>query len=134
MLKKPLNINHRFINTSIFIGYSLLITLLSLKPHVPIENIPYNDKGAHLIAYAVFTLLAWRINSWSPLFNHMVIGIIMYGGLIEVLQSYTGRMMSLYDLLANITGVTLCIIVLHYIEKLHKHPLSRLLTPTNHIP
>lgn len=87
--------------------YALAITSLSLKTHVEItDDIYYNDKVAHILGYALFTLLAARI---SPSLRHLGIACILlflYSGLIEILQSFTGRSMSILDLVANGVGIT----------------------------
>ena len=40
-------------------------------------------------------------------FLGLTLGIIIYGGLIEIAQSFTGRTMSLYDVVANTIGALL---------------------------
>ncbi len=107
-LKHLINIytHNKTLNTVIFIVYTVLITSLSLKPHIDLGEVPYNDKIAHIISYGIFTLLGWRITQKAPTFTIVSVGIFIYSGLIEVAQSFTGRDMSALDLLANAIGIT----------------------------
>jgi|GEM_PF-7007312 len=111
---------HPTINIAIFIAYGLLITGLSLKPTVDVGDLPYHDKVAHLLAYAGFTFLAWRMAGWRLLVTYYAVGFIIYSGLIEFTQQFTGRSMSFYDLVANTLGVTLSITVLYFFERYHR--------------
>ena len=66
------------------------------------------DKVVHLLTYAVFTVLGYRVKSSEPGFIYICIGIVVFSGLMEVVQSFTpARMMSAADLLANLVGVLL---------------------------
>jgi len=120
------HLQNKMLNTALFLLYGITITALSLRPHIDMGDAPYNDKVAHAVAYGVFTFLAWRLTqSLSGAarqkikqFLWLALGIFIYSGLIEIAQSYTGRTMSLYDLIANGTGVLLCIIVLNSLKKL----------------
>lgn len=99
-------INNRLFNLWLLASYTVLITALSLKPHIDMGEIPYNDKLAHYLTYVIFTLLAWRITQSTRPFLRLSVGIFIYSGLIEIAQSYTGRIMSAMDLLANGAGIT----------------------------
>jgi VanZ family protein len=106
-LKLLSNIQHdnRYMQLIIFISYAVLVTSLSLKPHVDLGELPYNDKLAHGFSYALFTFLGWRTTKAMRTFTLLTIGIFVYSGLIELLQSYTGRTMSFGDLMANGVGI-----------------------------
>jgi hypothetical protein len=96
--------NH-YIPLIIFISYAVLVTGLSLKPHINLGELPYNDKLAHGISYTLFTFLGWRTTKTASTLTRLTIGIFIYSGLIEILQSYTGRTMSFWYLAANGTGI-----------------------------
>ena len=98
------------INIVFFVMYTAIITTLSLLPSENIGNPSYNDKLAHCAAYCVFTVLAYRIKLPFKGFISLTIGIFIYSGLIEVAQSYTGRTMSLADLIANGLGIIIGLI------------------------
>lgn len=66
------------------------------------------DKVGHLVIYSIFALLGCRIIANPRQFIYLCVGIATYSGLLEVAQSFVpGRVMSFYDLLANIAGVFL---------------------------
>ncbi|MEZ8093915.1 VanZ family protein [Photobacterium swingsii] len=91
----------------IFLLYGVLISLLSLTQIELLHlTFAYHDKIEHFAAYSVFTLLAYfctRNRQWAIV---LCIGIIIYGGILEVLQaSSTGRIASIADFCANVLGV-----------------------------
>lgn len=72
---------------------------------MPINNM---DKVVHLLVYYIFAVLAYRTLENKQHFPYMCLGVIAYGALLELGQSYIpGREMSAYDLVANIAGVIL---------------------------
>jgi VanZ family protein len=101
------------LNGSILVTYVLALTYLSLKPHIDLGEIPYNDKLAHILGYGLFTLLGWRITRNLIQFIILTLCIFFYSGLIEIAQSYTGRTMSLLDLFANGTGIAISFFILY---------------------
>ena len=92
-------------NALLFIGYAVLVGLLSLNSDAGVA--PDNwDKVAHFLCYGLFAMLAYRLNPRRPVFPVLCLGIIAYGGLLEYGQSLTpDRTMSLADFLANTAGV-----------------------------
>lgn len=97
----------RALNSLLLAAYAVVVALLSLLPATGVGPGQW-DKLAHLVCYAVFAWLAFRVVQKPPLFLYLCIAIVCFGGLLEVAQSYTpGRMMSAFDLLANSLGVVL---------------------------
>lgn len=91
----------------IFICYTGLVAFVSLLPAGGAIVGSY-DKSAHLLTYAIFATLAYRLRLPSRRYIYVCIGIIAYSGLLEVGQSFIpGREMSGLDLLANALGVSL---------------------------
>ena len=93
------------LNSLVLIVYLLLVTVASLRPG---DGAPLAlwDKGLHFGTYAVFALLAYRALHEQYRFFWGCGARILYGGLIEVLQSYIpGRQLSGHDFLANTLGV-----------------------------
>jgi VanZ family protein len=94
-------------NNLIFAVYAVAIAFVSLSPGSGISGAHW-DKVVHLITYAVFAALGYRIVREGRGYLFLCLGIIVYSGLIEVAQSYMpGRVMSGYDLLANAVGVAI---------------------------
>lgn len=96
------------LNLSLFIAYTFLITGLSLTPHVSITMVvTFQDKIYHIIAYSIFTLLAWRIVHTPKMYLLFSFSLFIYGILIEILQTFTGRFLSGYDVVTNGIGIGL---------------------------
>ncbi|MCB1704813.1 MAG: VanZ family protein [Halioglobus sp.] len=95
----------------IFGGYTALVAFASLLPAGGALVGSY-DKSAHLLIYAIFATLAYRLRLSRRHYIGVCIGIIAYSGLLEVGQSFVpGREMSALDLLANTLGVSLGVLV-----------------------
>ena len=112
MLKK-----HLF--TILFIGWVVLITLLSLFSFSGLDNdtgiqIPYADKITHFIFHSVFVILGFFFfqentqDSFSPIkaILKIVVVAFLYGILIEGLQYIMpyDRAAEFFDVVANTTG------------------------------
>ena len=92
---------------TIFVAYAVIVALASLQPGGNAVIGPY-DKLAHFLTYGLFALLAYRLETPVGRYWFLCIGIVMYGGLLELAQSFVpGREMSALDLLANTGGVLL---------------------------
>ena len=91
---------------SIFIIYWLAITFGSLSPiTTPNTGIFFGDKILHFVGYATFTFLAWQVVRLPKHFLIASVCLIIYGGVIEIAQVYTGRSFSWLDMVANGLGV-----------------------------
>lgn len=95
----------------ILILCALSIAYLSLMPAYTVTI--SNDKLGHLIAYAVLTTIIGLV--WYPNLKSFGIGVLLallYGVLIEFAQHFIpGRSLSVYDMLANASGVLIGIII-----------------------
>ncbi len=87
------------------------ILVLSLLPDPPdlLPRITYIDKIGHWAAYTVLTgllvlLIRDRFKSAVAVFGLAVGACLVYGGLIEVFQSTTGRSPEFLDLGADLLG------------------------------
>jgi VanZ family protein len=91
----------------VFMAYGLLIIIFSSRPVIALPLGQW-DKLGHFLAYGLFAVLAFFIVKTRKSYLWLCLGIIVYSGLLEVLQYYIpGRVMSLYDLGANSIGVAL---------------------------
>lgn len=89
-------------------AYALLMVYLSLMPLSGPVGVEHSDKLAHLLAYGVFTLLAFMSATRQRQFLLGCVGIVLFGIAMEVLQSFIpGRQMSFWDCIANSLGVLL---------------------------
>lgn len=81
------------------------ILVLALMP-ITVPHIPTTgwDKSNHLLAFAVLTILDCR--TFPDRVAAVLVGSVLYGGLIEVLQSFTPHRSAEWgDLVADALGV-----------------------------
>lgn len=101
-------------HTIAFIAYAAIVTATSLRPGTG-AGVEHLDKVVHLLTYYIFAVLGYRFLTNKQYYPYICLGIIAYGGLIEVGQSYIpGRDMSGYDFLANTLGVALGAMVMKF--------------------
>ena len=90
-----------------------IITILSLYPLPVLPEVPGSDKTHHLIAYSVLAIPVVLANPRNLLLYLFL--LIIYGGLIEIIQPYVNRYGEWLDFLANTIGVlSTYIVVLIY--------------------
>lgn len=95
----------------IFFCYAALVAYVSLRQGDSTVVEPY-DKVAHAFTYAVFALLALPLVRQRRRVFYILSLIVLYSALLEFAQSYIpGRMMSAYDLLANVVGVAIGVVI-----------------------
>jgi len=104
------------LNMTLLIVYVMAVTSLSLKSTVDFVPPVYNDKVAHCITYALFTLLAWRLTRPNPQYIASALLIFAYSGLIEFIQPFTGRMLSGWDMVANALGISLTYLAVYRVS------------------
>ncbi len=81
----------------------LVLCLVPVPPQVPSTGW---DKSNHALAFAVLAFLGHR--AWPGRTGPVLLGLLAYGGLIEVLQSFTpSRFAEWGDLLADGVGLLL---------------------------
>ena len=96
----------------IFISYVLLVIFLSLVPLPPGAGGNNMDKIVHASLYGIMGVLAYI--AFNTLGKRIIIFIFMFllGVSLELLQIYIpGRDASLYDALANATGLVLSFLI-----------------------
>ncbi|WP_051169826.1 VanZ family protein [Mesoflavibacter zeaxanthinifaciens] len=101
------------------IGYSVVLTILSLMPQVGPSNMPSNsDKVFHAIAYMFFTMI-WYLTLKISFFSKKALRIaivlaIVFGIIIEILQHTLTqhREADIKDVIANIIGTFLSVLII----------------------
>jgi VanZ family protein len=89
---------------ALFWSCALVILILALIPPAPYLPSTGWDKTNHVLAFLVLTVLGCR--AYSNRVAAVLLGAILYGGLIEVLQSFTDyRSAEWADLVADSVGV-----------------------------
>lgn len=101
---------------------ALAVMVLSLlPPSTPLPTTGW-DKTNHLLAFSVLAVLglrAWPARRWRVL-----VGLVVYGALIEVLQGMSGdREPSWLDLLADTIGIALGLGVEAALARIWPRPL-----------
>jgi VanZ family protein len=91
----------------LFLLFASYIAVISLQPtNNVLMSIPYMDKVLHMAAYALFTTLGYFATTTPRKFRYVCLAMILFSIGIEYGQSFVpGRMMSGFDLMANIVGI-----------------------------
>ncbi|BEV08659.1 MULTISPECIES: hypothetical protein [unclassified Methylophilus] len=92
----------------IFIACLALLTYLLLIEMAPAEQrFPYLDKIQHIVAFGGVTF--WAGLAYPARQQWLMLGLLIYGGLMEVLQGLltVTRQPSVYDWLADSVGILL---------------------------
>lgn len=97
----------------------VLIWVLSLVPYfpeTPFDDVQFMDKWTHFVMYGGTTAVIWveylrshTIIRWHRLLLYAIVGMVLMGGLIELLQAYctTTRSGEWFDFVADAIGVLL---------------------------
>jgi len=101
----------------------VVIFLLALAPREVLPTVEgWNDKGEHILAFAVLAI-GYAV-FWAPERWRLIAGLTMYGVLIEIAQSLTPcRQASLLDVLADIAGIVLGLLVVAPLRRLFRWPV-----------
>lgn len=106
----------------------IAITVLSLLPPKSGMELPTNDKVGHFLAYGTCSMnVCLLFNRWKKELLFSLIGIVLYGVLIEFLQGFVRRETSLYDFLANTAGVAIGVTII----TLFRRPITTFLAKIN---
>ena len=80
-----------------------IVTIASLIPLPVLPDVPGGDKTHHLVSYALVML---PIALHKPRFWFLfALGIVLWSGVIELVQPFVNRYGEWLDLLANLSGV-----------------------------
>jgi VanZ family protein len=94
-------------NRWFFLFWATLLAVLILSLLPAVTELPGTgwDKTNHLFAFALLFILGRKSYPWP---DRLFLGLILFGGLIEVLQSFTTyRYAEWADLLADVLGLLL---------------------------
>lgn len=94
-----------------------LIVYLSLVidiPETPLDNVALIDKWTHFVMYGGSCTVMWweylrchRRMNWPKMWLYAIIGMMVLGGVIEILQPYVGRSGEWLDFGADAVGILL---------------------------
>ncbi len=115
----------------IAVGYTFLITVLFLLPSSDLpkisiwDSIPYFDKLIHLSFHSIMAFiwlqyLSKKLSiSNKQMLIYLLIGCLMYGIIIELLQyiQNDGRKADVWDVLANFTGSVIGVCLFLFLKK-----------------
>ena len=91
----------RFVFKILTVIVAVAILILSLIPKPPPVGVRLGDKTKHLVAYVILSLLLFlaTANNLKPkIIVLIILSCSFYGGVIEILQSFTGRNPEVLDL------------------------------------
>lgn len=118
---------HFFIYHLPVIMYGLVIIIISSLSYIKTDQLRFLafDKIAHFLEYAIFALLAFR--SFSHLSRKLklnsafiisILFLILFATFDEYfVQSLSRRNSSIYDLLADVIGATIVLLILRFYKK-----------------
>src|SRR5262245_44185505 len=92
-----------------------LVVWGELRPDVPAVLHGINDKFLHFGSYFVLGALAGAAIKQRGLLKWAVLGLIVFGALIEIIQAFVGRDPSLLDGITNGAGVIAGILVARFV-------------------
>jgi VanZ family protein len=95
----------RFLSCWLFWPSVALIGWGELTPHPPQFGGPFGwDKVDHFTAYFGLASMATMVIGLRPRLAWAILGIILFGGALEILQGLTGRDPDILDFVANSIG------------------------------
>jgi VanZ family protein len=95
----------RFLSLWLFWPGVALITWGELTPVPPKISGPLGwDKAEHFIAYFGLAAMATMVVGIRPRLAWAILGVILFGGVLEILQGFTGRDPEVADFIANSMG------------------------------
>ncbi|MES2798715.1 MAG: VanZ family protein [Bacteroidota bacterium] len=95
----------------------IFVSYLLLFPSEELPKVEVSDKLAHVLVF--FSLMFTGGLAFGRK-NYLRTGIllIMYGALVEIVQPYVNRNASLYDALANFSGVIIAIVLIYFVDQM----------------
>ena len=108
------------------VAVAILVLSLLSKPPLDFSLFAGADKVKHWFGYTVLgflTYISWKNPASGKLLSLLisVVSCTFYGGIIEVLQHYTGRDPDIYDMLADLAGALTGSIAALWIIEVSEH-------------
>lgn len=85
----------------------LLVTWGELTPHMPAWTQLFWDKSLHFTAYFGLAAMATLTLGFSRRLLFALVALAAFGGLLEVLQGFTGRDPDIHDEIVNVIGLVI---------------------------
>jgi VanZ family protein len=113
----------KFAIISLALYWPVLVVLAHISVPDSVRRAEVSDKCLHFLAYLVLAFLLWfavkpdakvnwrKISVWLIFF-----GLMLYGSIDEVVQSYVGRTCDAKDIAANFTGVLFALVLLTFVS------------------
>jgi len=130
-----------WIRKSIAALYLAVVAILSLMPARDLPHITvfqWFDKLVHFSMYFGLSFLAcWSLsisrNRMKPIYL-LLLGVFLYGVLMEILQRtmHNGRNFEFRDMIANLTGAVIGIVLFRFLDKL-RETIIMIITQTEKI-
>ncbi len=119
----------RFFSRWLFWPGLLLIVWGELTPHPPDLSLVFGwDKAEHFTAYFGLAAMAAMVLERGQRLARAIFGIVLLGGVLEILQGYTGRDPDIFDFIANtigaMTGLGVALILQWVLAPLVEVPVS----------
>jgi VanZ family protein len=118
-----------WLRKTIAVIYLATVAILSLMPSYDLPRFtifPEIDKVVHISMYLGLSFLAcWSLeikrDQMKPLYL-LLTSVFMYGVLMEILQRtmHNGRNFDFRDMLANLTGAIIGILIYRYFDRKHR--------------
>ena len=112
MYRRARSISLQAVSVAAFWSCALVVFILALIP--PTDSIPSTGWGGdeHVLAFSVLTVLGCL--AYQPRIMKVIVGLIAYGSVIEILQSFTSyRLGEWSDLFSDCGGIAIgCLFVL----------------------
>jgi VanZ family protein len=93
-------------------------TVVALLPVQYLDSPVFNwwDKAQHAVSFAVLTL--WVLLLWSARTRHILLGMLVYGGALELAQAWTGwRYGEWADWAADAAGVAFAFLLFMVLKR-----------------
>ena len=105
MWKAKILRSFQFLSTWLFWPGLVLIAWGELTPNPPdLGSVLGWDKAQHFIAYFGLAGMATMVFGFGPRLIQAIIAIILFSGILEILQGFTGRDPDILDFAANSVG------------------------------
>ena len=100
--------------TLLCLALILFLSLIIRVPETPLDDVAFIDKWTHFVMYGGSCSVMWweylrshRRMVWWKIWLYAIVGMILLGGVIEIIQPYFHRWGEWLDFVADTVGVFL---------------------------